>query len=74
MIVALSCRSTHGAAGAGLAHTTTCSNLPLIPKLVKESDKIAQAVPWVRQHYRTRAVETIWQRRWVRHAAPASGR
>lgn len=26
------------------------------------------AVAWVRQHYQPRAVETIWQRRWVRRA------
>ncbi len=25
------------------------------------------AVDWVRTHYRRRAVETPWQRRWVRH-------
>lgn len=26
------------------------------------------AVAWVREHYQPRAVETIWQRRWVRRA------
>jgi protein-tyrosine phosphatase len=28
-----------------------------------------EAVAWVRAHYRSRAVETPWQRRWVRDAA-----
>lgn len=29
----------------------------------------SEAVAWVRTHYRTRAVETPWQRRWIRHTA-----
>jgi hypothetical protein len=29
----------------------------------------AEAVAWVRRHYDKRAVETPWQRRWVRKAA-----
>lgn len=29
-----------------------------------------EAVTWVRSHYRTRAVETPWQRRWIRTIRP----
>ncbi len=34
---------------------------------------VRAAVAWVRREYHPRAVETPWQRRWLRHVAPSPG-
>ncbi|RKN51121.1 protein-tyrosine phosphatase family protein [Micromonospora endolithica] len=53
--VEVACRGGTGRTGTALAALAILDGLPA-----------AQAVPWVRAHYRPRAVETPWQRRWLR--------
>ena len=61
--VEVACGGGTGRTGTALAVMAVLSGVPA-----------SQAVAWVRQHYRTGAVETILQRRWIRHAVPARGR
>lgn len=55
--VEIACAGGLGRTGTSLAVMAAWSGTP--PQ---------DAVSWVRQHYQPRAVETIWQRRWVRRA------
>jgi hypothetical protein len=50
------------ACGGGTGRTGTALALLAVLSGVSPDD----AVGWVREHYRPRAVETPWQRRWVR--------
>ena len=56
--VEVACGSGTGRTGSVLAVLATLSGVPS-----------ETAVTWVRTHYRSHAVETPWQRRWVRRAA-----
>jgi hypothetical protein len=51
------------ACGGGVGRTGTA----LAAVAVLAGVTPAEAVAWVRRHYNTRAVETPWQRRWVRN-------
>ncbi|MFI7605975.1 protein-tyrosine phosphatase family protein [Micromonospora sp. NPDC049366] len=53
--VEVACRGGQGRTGTALAALAVLDGLPA-----------AQAVDWVRANYRPRAVETPWQRRWLR--------
>jgi Protein-tyrosine phosphatase len=53
--VEAACRGGIGRTGTALAALAVLDGLPS-----------SQAVAWVRAHYRPRAVETPWQRRWLR--------
>ncbi|MBY8874151.1 protein phosphatase [Micromonospora sp. PLK6-60] len=53
--VEVACRGGKGRTGTGLAALAVLDGLP-----------VRQAVPWVRRHYHSRAVETPWQRWWLR--------
>lgn len=55
-------RRVEVACGGGTGRTGTALALLAVLSGVAPDD----AVDWVRQHYRARAVETPWQRRWVR--------
>ncbi|WP_196255680.1 protein-tyrosine phosphatase family protein [Micromonospora sp. WMMD558] len=52
--VEVACRGGTGRTGTALAALAILDGLPH-----------REAVPWVRAHYRPRAVETPWQRRWL---------
>ncbi len=54
--VEVACRGGIGRTGTALAALVVLDGL-----------SPAEAVDWVRQHYHHRAVETPWQRRWLRH-------
>ncbi|WP_344139145.1 protein-tyrosine phosphatase family protein [Luedemannella flava] len=54
--VEVACRGGVGRTGTALAALVILDGL----------DRRA-AVTWVRAHYHRRAVETLWQRRWLRH-------
>jgi hypothetical protein len=56
--VEVTCRGGIGRTGTALAALVVLDGLPP-----------ADAVAWVRQHHHRRAVETPWQRRWLRHVA-----
>lgn len=58
--VEVGCRGGVGRTGTALAA------LAVLDGLAPE-----EAVAWVRRAYHPRAVETPWQRRWLRHVAPA---
>lgn len=53
--VEIACAGGRGRTGTGLAAIAVLAGVP--------SD---DAVAWVRRHYHPHAVETPWQRRWVR--------
>lgn len=53
--VEVACSSGRGRTGTALARLAVLDGVPP-----------AEAVAWVRRHYDSRAVETPWQRRWVR--------
>ncbi|WP_320068488.1 protein phosphatase [Micromonospora sp. RTGN7] len=53
--VEVACAGGIGRTGTALAALAVLDGLPA-----------ADAVAWVREHYHPRAVETPWQRRWVR--------
>ncbi|MFC3502095.1 protein-tyrosine phosphatase family protein [Micromonospora krabiensis] len=53
--VEVACRGGQGRTGTALAALAVLDGLPA-----------EQAVDWVRANYRPRAVETPWQRRWLR--------
>lgn len=53
--VEIACGGGIGRTGTALAALAILDGLPA-----------AQAVGWVREHYHRRAVETPWQRRWLR--------
>lgn len=55
--VELACDGGRGRTGTALAYLAVLDGVPP-----------ADAVAWVREHYDSRAVETPWQRRWVRRA------
>jgi Protein-tyrosine phosphatase len=57
--VEVGCRGGVGRTGTALAALAVLDGLPP-----------AEAVDWVRRHYARRAVETPWQRRWLRHVTP----
>ncbi|CAM5393234.1 hypothetical protein SGRIM128S_09066 [Streptomyces griseomycini] len=59
------------ACGGGAGRTGTA----LAAMCVMEGMEPGQAVDWVRRHYRSRAVEVPWQRRFIRrvHASRAFG-
>lgn len=54
--VEIACGGGVGRTGAALAAVAVLAGVPA-----------AEAVGWVRRHYHARAVETPWQRRWVRN-------
>lgn len=58
--VEVACGSGTGRTGTALAVLAVLGGVPA-----------DDAVAWVRAHYRPGAVETPWQRRWVRRAAAA---
>lgn len=58
--VEVACGGGTGRTGTALAVLAVLSGVPT-----------DDAVAWVRAHYRPGAVETPWQRRWVRRAADA---
>lgn len=60
--VEVACRGGVGRTGTALAALAVLDGLAP-----------AQAVAWVRERYHPRAVETPWQRRWLRHVPAASG-
>jgi hypothetical protein len=53
--VEVACRGGVGRTGTALAALAILDGIPA-----------SQAVAWVREHYNPRAVETPWQRRWLR--------
>ncbi|MGS2618894.1 protein-tyrosine phosphatase family protein [Micromonospora sp. LZ34] len=53
--VEVACRGGTGRTGTAIAALAILDGLPA-----------ERAVPWVRANYRPRAVETPWQRRWLR--------
>ncbi|MFC0006418.1 protein-tyrosine phosphatase family protein [Micromonospora siamensis] len=57
--VEVACRGGIGRTGTALAALAVLDGLP-----------VGQAVTWVRAHYHPRAVETPWQRRWLRSLPP----
>jgi Protein-tyrosine phosphatase len=59
--VEVACRGGKGRTGTALAALAILDGLPS-----------AGAVGWVRANYHPRAVETPWQRRWLRGVIPAS--
>ncbi|BBX32809.1 protein-tyrosine phosphatase family protein [Mycolicibacterium mageritense] len=59
--VEIACKGGTGRTGTALALMACMSGVP--PR---------EAVTWVRQHYRPRAVETPWQRRWIIKTAPTA--
>ncbi|MFC8193753.1 protein-tyrosine phosphatase family protein [Cellulomonas sp. NPDC057328] len=61
--VEVACAGGTGRTGTALAVLAVLSGVPA-----------GDAVDWVRAHYRPGAVETPWQRWWVRRAADALGR
>ncbi len=54
--VEIACGGGVGRTGTALAGMAVLAGVPP-----------AEAVDWVRRRYNRRAVETPWQRRWVRH-------
>lgn len=58
--VDVACRGGVGRTGTALAALAVLDGLPA-----------ADAVRWVRDRYHPRAVETPWQRRWLRSLGPA---
>lgn len=60
--VEVACGGGIGRTGAGLAVMAVLAGVPP-----------ADAVAWVRHHYERRAVETPWQRRWVRRLRLCTG-
>ncbi|MER7445169.1 protein-tyrosine phosphatase family protein [Micromonospora avicenniae] len=54
--VEVACRGGQGRTGTALAALAVLDGMPA-----------GQVVDWVRANYRPRAVETPWQRRWLRH-------
>lgn len=58
--VEVACRGGVGRTGTALAALVVLDGLPP-----------AAAVAWVRAGYHRRAVETPWQRHWLRHVVPA---
>ncbi|HEY8523717.1 MAG TPA: protein-tyrosine phosphatase family protein [Acidimicrobiales bacterium] len=58
--VEVACRGGVGRTGTALAALAVLDGLPT-----------GEAVAWVRAAYHPRAVETPWQRRWLRSLAPA---
>lgn len=56
--VEVACRGGTGRTGTALAALAILDGLPA-----------EQAVAWVREHYRPRAVETPWQRLWLRRVS-----
>jgi protein-tyrosine phosphatase len=54
--VEIACGGGVGRTGTALAAVAVLAGMPP-----------AEAVAWVRRHYNRRAVETPWQRRWVRN-------
>ena len=59
--VEVACRGGVGRTGTALAALAVLDGLPA-----------DAAVPWVRERYHRRAVETPWQRRWLRRVAPGA--
>ena len=57
--VEVACGGGVGRTGTALAAMAVLAGIPP-----------AEAVAWVRREYNRRAVETPWQRRWVRHLDP----
>ena len=57
--VEVACRGGVGRTGTALAALAVLDGLP-----------VDAAVTWVRGHHHRRAVETPWQRRWLRRVAP----
>ena len=57
--VEVACRGGVGRTGTALAALAVLDGLPP-----------GKAVTWVRESYHRRAVETPWQRRWLRHVLP----
>lgn len=53
--VEIACRGGRGRTGTALAAVATLAGVPA-----------GEAVDWVRRHYHRHAVETPWQRHWVR--------
>ena len=60
--VEVACRGGVGRTGTALAALAVLDGLPA-----------ADAVRWVRDRYHPRAVETPWQRRWLRSLGPDDG-
>ncbi len=60
--VEVACGGGTGRTGTALALVAVMGGVP-----------VEDAVAWVRHHYRRRAVETPWQRRWVSVAAARLG-
>lgn len=60
--VEVACRGGTGRTGTALAALAVLDGLPP-----------GDAVRWVRRHYARRAVETPWQRRWLRRVDPGGG-
>ncbi len=58
--VEIACNGGTGRTGTALSIMAILSGVPA-----------EDAVKWVREHYRKRAVETLWQKRWVRTSAAA---
>ena len=58
----VACRGGVGRTGTALAALAVLDGLPA-----------DEAVRWVRERYHPRAVETPWQRRWLRSLGPADG-
>ncbi|RZU76397.1 protein-tyrosine phosphatase [Micromonospora kangleipakensis] len=58
--VEIACRGGVGRTGTALAALAVLDGLPA-----------ERAVAWVRAHHHPRAVETPWQRRWLRRIDPA---
>ncbi|MFF0174894.1 protein-tyrosine phosphatase family protein [Micromonospora profundi] len=56
--VEVACKGGVGRTGTALAALAILDGLP-----------VERAVPWVRAGYHPKAVETPWQRRWLRHVA-----
>jgi protein-tyrosine phosphatase len=57
--VEVACGGGIGRTGTALAVLAVLSGVPA-----------GEAVEWVRRHHHRRAVETPWQRRWVRQLSP----
>jgi protein-tyrosine phosphatase len=60
--VEIACGGGKGRTGTALACIAQLGGVPA-----------AEATAWVRSHYDARAVETPWQRRWVRRFGDAPG-
>jgi protein-tyrosine phosphatase len=63
------CERVEVACGGGVGRTGTAFAVLAVMAGVPSTE----AVAWVRDHYHRRAVETPWQRRWVRRAAARGG-